>query len=242
MSEEKVIGIIPARYESTRFPGKPLAKIHDRPMIQWVVEAAGSARQIDEIYVATDDKRIAEAAKNTAARAVMTPSDIASGSDRVAVVARQKEADIIINIQGDEPLISGEDLDRGVRALRRNKDLSVASFRAPCPEEDFENPDVVKVVSDAQNHSLYFSRSPVPFLRGEKTDVYQHVGIYIYRREALFSFLRMKSTALEKAEKLEQLRLLENGRQILLVDLKEATVGVDRPEDIIEVEKRLQPQ
>ncbi|MFP4686746.1 MAG: 3-deoxy-manno-octulosonate cytidylyltransferase [bacterium] len=239
MSEEKVIGIIPARYESTRFPGKPLAKIKDRTMIEWVVDAAVAAREIDEVYVATDDRRIVEVVEKTAAKAIMTPAGLSTGSDRVAVVARQKEAEIIVNIQGDEPLIRGTDLDRGIRALRRHPSLGVASFKAPCPPAEFENPDVVKVVTDAENRSLYFSRSPVPFLRGEETGVYQHVGIYIYRKEALFSFMRCEPTPLEKAEKLEQLRILENGGQILMVDLDYPTVGVDRPEDIKEVEDRL---
>ncbi len=240
MSDVEVLGVIPARYGSTRFPGKPLAEIKGRPMIYWVIEAAEQAAEIDQVVVATDDERILEAVKSTPARGQMTSADHTSGSDRVAEVAADSDAEIIVNVQGDEPLIKGEQLDRGVRGLKQNHGLPVATFKAPCPESEYDDHDVVKVVTRSDGRALYFSRSLVPFPRGEiKHEVYKHIGIYLYRRSALLDFVSNSPSQLEKIESLEQLRLLENGQEILVIDLPEPTLGVDRPDDIPPVEERL---
>ncbi len=232
----RVVAIIPARYGSTRFPGKPLADVGGRPLIRRVVDRAVAAEEIDRVIVATDDERIVEVVEGTPARGAMTSSDHSSGSDRIAEVAREIKADIVVNIQGDEPLIKPGDLDRGVRRMVENPDQPVVTYRAPCPEEEVENPDVVKVVADKFDQALYFSRSPLPYRRGEATAVYQHVGIYIYRHNYLLEYTSREATPLERAESLEQLRVLENGDDILLVELEEPTVGVDRPEDVEKVE------
>ncbi len=238
-AKDEVLAVIPARYGSTRFPGKPLAKIKGRPMIHWVVEAAASAEEIDTVVVATDDRRIYDAVEPTTAEPVMTSSEHSSGSDRVAEVAKKYEsAEIILNVQGDEPLIESSVLDRGVRALR-DSEAGVATYKAPCPAADVENPDVVKVVCRADGRALYFSRSTIPHQRGCTPEYLQHVGIYLYRRAPLLEFVKTEPSSLERAEELEQLRLLENGHDILTVPLSEATVGVDRPEDIPLVEERL---
>lgn len=239
MAQTDVLGVIPARYGSSRFPGKPLAEINGKPMVNRVAEAAASAREIDRVVVATDDARIMEAVENSPAEGRMTAADHESGSDRVAEVAADSDADIVLNIQGDEPLITGEELDKGVCGLKENPEIPVATFQAPCPEAEYEDADVVKVVTRADSRALYFSRSLVPHPRGETTEIYKHIGIYLYRREALLEFVETSPSKLERVEELEQLRLLENGHEILLLDLPEPTLGVDRPEDIARVEARL---
>lgn len=238
-NNNRVVAIIPARYASQRFPGKPIAEIHNRPLIEWVVDKADSARSIEQVIVATDDERIMEVVQNTSARGVMTSSDHRSGSDRIAAVAEQIEAEIVVNVQGDEPLIKPENLDRGVEKIKSNPEAPVVTFKAPCPGDEIDDPDVVKVVTDGQERALYFSRSPLPYRRQASPVVYQHVGIYIYRQDYLLEYTNRKPTPLEEAESLEQLRILENGDDILLVEIEEPTVGVDRPGDIEKVEDKL---
>lgn len=235
----RVIAVIPARYGSTRYPGKPLATILDRPMIEWVVEGVGQSRRIDRVLVATDDRRIHEAVQSTDATPVMTSSDHASGSDRVAEVARSRECDILVNVQGDEPLVEGRELDRGIEALIDQPEVPVASFYAPCPPEQHEDPDAAKVVLDRRRRALYFSRSPIPFDRSSSATLYQHVGIYVFRRDYLLRFQAREPTPLERAERLEQLRVLEHGDPIQMVPLEEPTIGVDRPGDVERVEEKL---
>lgn len=231
----EVLGVIPARYGSTRFPGKPLAKILGRPMIEWVVEAVSSAEEIDEVIVATDDERISDAVESFGGSAEMTPEDCPSGSDRVAHVLERHDSEYVVNIQGDEPLIDGEDLDRGIiNAIEEGAD--VGSFMAPCPPENRDNPDRVKVVTDRKNRALYFSRSPVPYDREDTNQFFQHIGIYIYRSDYLLTYRDRDPTPLERAESLEQLRVLEHGDTIQMTELDEPTVGVDRPEDVEKVE------
>jgi len=238
MTEDcRAVAIIPARYGSKRFPGKPLAEVGGRPLIHHVVKRAGEAEKIEQVIVATDDERIMSAVEETSARGVMTSSAHSSGSDRIAAVARNIEADIVVNLQGDEPLIKGEDLDRGIQRMIDNPAQPVVTYRAPCPAKEVKNPDVVKVVADKFDRALYFSRSRLPYCREENVPIYQHVGIYIYRHSYLLKYTSRAPTPLEKAESLEQLRVLENGDGILLVDLEKPTVGIDRPEDVGKVEK-----
>lgn len=240
MSDEgRVLGVIPARYESTRFPGKPLAEILDRPMIEWVIEGVQESERIDSVLVATDHEEIFEVVEATGAQPVMTSPDHTSGSDRVAAAVEDRGAQIIVNVQGDEPLVEGETLDRGVRAMQENPEASMGSFMAPLEDEQADDPDVVKVVVDREGFALYFSRSPIPHGRDTNTERYQHVGIYLFRRDFLLEYSRMEPTSLEEAEGLEQLRALENGKEITMVEVDEPTVGVDRPEDIEAVENIL---
>lgn len=238
-SERREVAVIPARYDSRRFPGKPLASILGRPMIEWVVEGVVESRRIDEVWVATDDERIARAVETTPARSVMTSPDHQSGSDRVAEVARDLDVDVVVNVQGDEPLIRGVVLDRGLEALEKDPRARMASFHAPCPSERVENTDVAKVVMDQDQRALYFSRAPIPHHRSGSNTYRQHIGTYLFERDFLLSYSEWSSTPLEQSEKLEQLRVLERGHAIRMIAVEEPTVGVDRPEDIETVEKAL---
>ncbi len=240
MADPQVIAVIPARYQSQRFPGKPLAKIAGKMMINRVARAASEAVTVDRVIVATDDQRVFDAVDRALATPLMTSSEHSSGSDRVAEVAVSfPTAKIILNVQGDEPLIKAADLDAGVEILQSRPDLNLVSFAAPCPAGEETDPDLVKVVKTLSGKALYFSRSPIPFARAKEPDYWQHIGIYIYRRSALLDFVRNSPTPLELTEQLEQLRLLQNGVDIQLVELKEPTVGVDRPADIRLVEERI---
>jgi 3-deoxy-manno-octulosonate cytidylyltransferase (CMP-KDO synthetase) len=235
--KNEVLGVIPVRFGSTRFPGKPLAPVLGKPMIQWVYEGARTSRTIDRLVIAADDRRIVEAAAAFGAEAMMTSPDHASGTDRVAEVAGGSEAEIILNIQGDEPLVRGEMLDALVEALRsgeakmatlmaKNNDISLLS-----------DIHIVKVVADSRGRALLFSRSPIPF--GASDHFHQHIGIYAYRRDLLLGYGRLPASRLEAAEKLEQLRALESGIAIIMVEIPEPTLSVDTPRDIIGVEDRL---
>ncbi len=235
----RVLAVIPARHGSTRYPGKPLASILGRPMIEWVVEGVNRSERIDRILVATDDRRIYQSVQGTDATPVMTSPDHESGSDRVAEVARDRECEILVNVQGDEPLVRGRELDRGVDTLIDQPGVPVASFYAHCPPGERENPDAAKVVVDRRQRALYFSRSPIPFDRGGDATYHQHVGIYVFRRDYLLRFQRRDPTPLERAERLEQLRILEHGDPIQMVPLEEPTIGVDRPGDVERVEEKL---
>jgi 3-deoxy-manno-octulosonate cytidylyltransferase (CMP-KDO synthetase) len=233
---DTVLAVIPARYDSSRFPGKPLASILGKPMIEWVIQGVSEADLVDEILVATDDDRIYQAVEPTEAEPVMTSSDITSGSDRVSAAVRDREGDIIVNVQGDEPLIEGSLLDRGIEEMKTSPNVPMGSYMAPADPGVRDNPDVVQVVVDNQNRALYFSRAPIPYDRGDSSQTYQHVGIYLFRKSFLHEYSSMDSTPLERAEKLEQLRALENGKTIKMIEMDEPTVGVDRPEDLERVE------
>ncbi|MFB6346379.1 MAG: 3-deoxy-manno-octulosonate cytidylyltransferase [bacterium] len=238
-TDNRVIAVVPARYQSSRFPGKPLAEILDRPMIEWVVEGVEGSELVDETLVATDDARIHDVVEKTPARPVMTDEDISSGSDRVAAVVESETADLVLNVQGDEPLVEGSMLDRGIRAMRSDSSVQMGTFMTPATDEQYKNSDDVKVVVDKDNRALYFSRSPIPHQRGEAASVQLHLGIYLYRRDFLLEYSRMEPTPLERSEKLEQLRALENGASIKVVPVERETLGVDRPEDVPKVEQRL---
>jgi len=237
MSARRGVGIIPARFGSTRFPGKPLALIKGRPMIQWVYEGARTAALLDDVIVATDDERIAAACRSFGAHVRMTSPDHRSGMERVAEVAHTIDNNIIINIQGDEPLLDGRLLDALVEALQ-DPDVPMASLmRRTTDLASILDPNRVKVVTDKDGWALYFSRSPLPF---ETRDFYfQHVGLYGFQRSVLFRLCGLPPSRLENAERLEQLRALENGVRIRLLEIATAPLSVDVPKDIIEVEKIL---
>jgi 3-deoxy-manno-octulosonate cytidylyltransferase (CMP-KDO synthetase) len=243
----KVIGIIPARYGSTRFPGKALAVIAGKPLIQHVVEGCRKSSSLSEVIVATDDGRIEEAAKKFC-RTEMTRADHPSGSDRIAEVAARLDCDAVINIQGDEPLIDAAVID-AVAAELKNTEMSTAAAVIRNVEE-YDNPNVVKVVVNTAGRALYFSRRTIPYLReaasGSVTEqlaafpFLKHIGIYGYRREALLRFVKFPVSPLENAEKLEQLRALENGIEMAVVKVDYESIGVDTPEDAKRVERILQ--
>ncbi len=241
-----ILGIIPARYASTRFPGKPLKLIAGKPLIQHVVEQCQKAESLSEVIVATDDTRIFEVAQNFC-RVEMTSPDHPSGSDRIAEIAERNFCDAVVNIQGDEPLIDPSVIDAVANALEKNEMSTAATLIKHVAE--YENPNVVKVVINSTQHALYFSRRTIPFLRdaasrpaAEQLAAFpflKHLGIYGYRRETLLRLVKFPPSLLEQAEKLEQLRALENGIAIAVVTVNYDSIGVDLPEDVARVEKIL---
>jgi 3-deoxy-manno-octulosonate cytidylyltransferase (CMP-KDO synthetase) len=241
------VGIIPARWGSTRFPGKSLALLCGKPMIQWVVENSLKARRLKTVIVATDDARIADAVVKTGVKAVMTRADHASGTDRVAEVAMGLSADVVVNIQGDEPLISPILIDELVKCLESGK-WDMATACAPLTDEaELHNKSVVKLVCDLEGRALYFSRSVIPFLYDsadlsvqERSVLYwRHIGIYAYTKAFLKRFVETKPTLLERSERLEQLRALQIGGRIFVVRTENAGIGVDTPADVEKVERIL---
>lgn len=242
-----IIGIIPARYASTRFPGKPLARIAGKPLIQHVVERCRQAATLREVIVATDDPRIAEVAR-AFARVEMTRAEHPSGTDRIAEVAARCPCDAVVNIQGDEPLIAPAVIDAVASALAHHEMATAASPLRTA--EEYDNPNVVKVVTDAAGRALYFSRRTIPYLRdaanrpaAEQVTAFpflKHLGIYGYQRETLLRLVRLPVSPLEQAEKLEQLRALEHGIPIAVVRVDYDSVGVDVPADVDRVQALLQ--
>lgn len=242
----KIIGIVPARYASTRFPGKPLALIAGKPLIQRVVEQCQQARSLAEVIVATDDDRIAAVARKFC-RVEITRADHPSGSDRIAEVATRVPCDAVVNIQGDEPLIDPSVVDSVANALIDNEMSTAAT--AITHVSEYDNANAVKVVVNAAGRALYFSRRTIPYLReaangpvSEQLAAFpflKHLGIYGYQRETLLKLVRFPVSPLEAAEKLEQLRALENGIQIAVVKVAYDCVGVDTPEDVARVERIL---
>ena len=249
--------VIPARYASVRFPGKPLAMLHGKPMIQHVYEQAARAAHVDEVVVATDDERIAAAVGRFGGKVAVTSPTARSGSERVAEVARSRHAEVIINVQGDEPLIQPEMVSQLADFLSRHQAVPMASLMTKLSRpEDVANPNIVKVVVDRDGYALYFSRSPIPFMKPETRDprpetsrspvsgllsqvYYKHLGIYGYQRHFLLQFPHLEPTPLEQAEQLEQLRALEHGYRIKLLETMHDTIGVDTPEDLQRVEQLL---
>jgi 3-deoxy-manno-octulosonate cytidylyltransferase (CMP-KDO synthetase) len=235
----RVVAIIPARYASTRFPAKPLADIHGKPMIQHVYERTLQADLIDEVIIATDDERISSAAQRFGARAILTSPRHETGTDRLAEVAAElSDVDLVVNVQGDEPMIEARMIDTAVEPLLENSDISMGTLMARIDTpEDFNNPNVVKVVTDQRGMALYFSRSPIPHVRDAGSDAkrmsgYRHIGLYVYRRHFLLRYPHLESTPLEQAEKLEQLRALEHGYRIHVALTTHQSQGVDTPEDL----------
>jgi 3-deoxy-manno-octulosonate cytidylyltransferase (CMP-KDO synthetase) len=239
MPINKVVGIIPARWGSTRFPGKALHGIAGKPLIRHVWERCVEADCFDQIVIATDDMRIAEVGFNFGAEIALTAADHPSGTDRVAEGARKlKKATIIVNVQGDEPLVDPALLQRLVRKLADNRNLPIVTAATPISLEDSLSENNVKVVMDRLGNALYFSRSCIPFRRGtNEIKTFKHLGIYGFRRKALLDFVRMSPGALEQAEQLEQLRALENGLKIRVVVSEINSIGVDTPDDATEVER-----
>ncbi len=231
----KSVVIIPARYASTRLPGKPLLEIGGRPLIEHVYERAARARGISAVVVATDDERIFQAVRRFGGQAVMTSPDHPTGTDRIAEAAEAFDADVVVNVQGDEPLIPPEVVERVAAILGPEEPAPMASVmtRVRTPAEA-NSPSVVKVVVDQQGYALYFSRYPIPFVReaGVKHLPYRHLGIYAYRREFLRQYPHLPQTPLECLEMLEQLRALEHGYRIRMVETDYVPVGVDTPEDL----------
>ncbi len=238
-----VTAIIPARWASTRFPGKPLAPLRGKPLVQHVWERASRAKSVGRVIVATDDMRIAEAAFAFGAEVAMTSPRHTTGTDRLAeVAAKLPSARIILNVQGDEPDIAPSTIDRLARELLDNPRLGMATAANPVTDPaDVHNPNVVKVVTDRDGRALYFSRSVIPHDRDGTGGVrhLRHQGIYAYRRRVLLDFVRWKPTPLEQAEKLEQLRALENGVAIGVIVVRRSSVGVDAPEDLAKAEQAL---
>lgn len=236
-----IIAIIPARYASTRLPAKPLVDICGKTMIQRVYEQAKKSKLINDVIVATDDELIADEVTSFGGKVELTPVDINSGSDRIALAAKNKNANIVVNVQGDEPLIDPQLIDQTIQALIDDRQAVVSTaVKKISSSEDVFNPNVVKAVLDVSNYALYFSRSPIPHARDEKLgtawldhiDYYKHFGIYVYRADFLQKFTTLAPTALEKAEKLEQLRILENGYKIKCVITEYESFPVDTPDDL----------
>ncbi len=231
--------VIPARYGSSRFPGKPLVRIAGKPLIQWVYEAATSSSAADEVVVATDDERIARCVESFGGRAVLTPQ-CPTGTDRVAWVTKNEGANwrFVVNLQGDEPLITADAIDAVFEALEETPNSIVTLKKRIEDGEDYADPNVVKVVTDVAGFALYFSRSPIPYIR-KKGVAYRHIGVYGFSREVLLRFVGLPQSTLEIVEQLEQLRALENGIPIRVLETDYEAVGVDVPEDVERVEKLL---
>ena len=236
----KFIGIVPARYQSTRFPGKPLAMINQKPMIQWVYENISKA--LENIWVATDDDRIFKTVESFGGKALMTSANHQSGTDRCAEAAealsKNYDFDVVINVQGDEPFIRPEQIERLESCFKDKADIATLIKKIESSEELF-NPNRPKVVIDNDNNALYFSRSPIPFARGrEKSDwlsahtYWSHIGIYAYTKEALRKITKLKPGKLETSESLEQLRWLENGFKIKTAETRYQSIGIDTPDDL----------
>ncbi len=236
----KIVAVIPVRYASTRFAGKPLAKICGKPMLQWVYEAAKGCDFIDQVLIATDNNEIMKVGRSLGAQVYMTSAAHATGTDRVAEVARTLEAGIIINLQGDEPLITPDAIKQAVTPLVDDASIVLSTLKTRIEDtNDLENPNVVKVVTDANDFALYFSRSPIPFRKDKAGAVtgFRHIGLYVFKKDFLLTFTQLPSSKLEKAENLEQLRALEYGYRIKVPTTSYQPVGVDTPEDIARVEK-----
>ena len=238
----KTAAIIPARMGSTRFPGKVLALLGGKPIVQWVWERT-KASKADEVIVASDSEEVIRAVEAFGGKAQMTSPDHPSGSDRIWEVASKLDCDIIINVQGDEPFMEPAVIDSLIDVMQETPAPDMATVVIPCKREEIaDNPNSPKVVVGADGSALYFSRSPIPFLRTGGTDMplYKHWGIYAYSRAALKRFVSLPESPLEKCEKLEQLRALENGMKIKVIQTNFQSIGIDTPEDLERAEKALQ--
>jgi len=237
-----VAAVIPARIGSTRFPGKPLARICGKPMIQYVYEHAAACAMIHRVVVAADDPKIQQAVQTFGGEVIMTSRAHRTGTDRVAEAARTLDADIIVNIQGDEPLLPPEAVAEAIRPLLQDTAISMSTLKTAFrPEDDPCDPNSVKVVTDTHGRALYFSRSCIPFRRTPDmcAQPYRHVGLYAFRREFLFTYSALPQTPLEQSESLEQLRALEHGHAIFVAETDYYPLGVDVPDDITRVEAAL---
>jgi 3-deoxy-manno-octulosonate cytidylyltransferase (CMP-KDO synthetase) len=244
----RVTAIIPARYASTRFPGKPLADILGKPMIQRVYERTALCSAVDQVVVATDDLRIFETVRGFGGEAQMTRDDHPTGTDRLAEVAQRIDTDLVVNVQGDEPLIDPRMIELAVAPLREDAAIPMGTLKSPIATvEEFANPNVVKVTTDLQGFALTFSRASIPHPRDiDASDfiasgaAFKHIGLYVYRRDFLLRYPGLPLTPLEQLEKLEQLRALEHGYRIRVVATNLTSQGVDTPEDLESVRTSLQ--
>ena len=249
-----VIAVIPARWASSRFPGKPLANIKGKPMVQWVFEQTCKAESVSEVIVATDDTRILEAVNNFGGTAIMTSSSHESGTDRIAEVVRDRDCEVVVNVQGDEPLIPSENIDRIVRPLLEDASTSTTTLRILIKTyKELIDRNITKVVVDSSDSALYFSKAPIPWNRDEwskdlasdssfdplKPFWYKHIGLYAYRKNFLMEFGSLPDSGLENMEKLEQLRILENGFKIKVIETDLDSIGVDCESDLELIEKHL---
>ena len=245
MSDPKVIVVIPSRYASTRLPGKPLAQLAGKPMVQHVYERAKQAQTVHRVIVATDDQRIVEAVKAFGGEARMTRTDHRTGTERIAEVAVQEPGDVFVNVQGDEPLIDPVAIDTAVGALLEEPQAQIATVATPIRHAgDIMDPNVVKTVLDFDGNALYFSRAPIPWIRDTQQKLHvkywKHLGLYVFQREALLEYTTLPQGELERIEQLEQLRWLENGWKIRVAEVAHDAVSVDVPEDVPRVEKLMQ--
>ena len=243
-SNPQAVAVIPARYASTRFPGKVLTDLAGKTMIERVVERTRRARKIGRVLVATDDERVADVVRAFGGEAVLTRSDHRSGTERLAEVAAQRAAPVYVNVQGDEPAIDPAAIDLAVETLEAEPEIQVATLAAPIREAGvLMDPNVVKVVMDFDSNALYFSRAPIPWLRdesGEHTPSYfKHIGLYVYRREALLEFPTLPPGELERTEQLEQLRWLENGYRIRVAPTEYDSISIDVPADVARALERI---
>jgi len=236
----KIIGIIPARFASTRLTGKPLIKINGKPMIQHVYERSIKSKLLNKVIVATDDKRIFNAVKEFGGEVMMTSPHHKSGTDRIGEIVKQRNSettkwDIIVNMQGDEPFINYRNIDKAIEPLISDKKLNVSTLCYKINNHnEIHNPNIVKVVFDKNNFALYFSRYAIPFNRDNgKINYYKHIGLYVYRKSFLLSIIKLKPSKLELSEKLEQLRILENGEKIKVIESKIDSHSVDTKQDLI---------
>jgi len=237
-----VVAIIPARYGSTRLPGKPLADIGGKPMIQHVYENVAKARVLDRVIVATDDRRVEGAVRGFGGEVMMTSKRHRSGTDRLAEVARKLNAQWLVNVQGDLPFIKAETISRAVRPMLRRRSIPMATVCSPIyDEQEWRNPNIVKVVKDRNGFAIYFSRALIPYPRSVVSQAstgtgkvwgYRHLGLYVYRRDFLLKFARLRPTVLEQTESLEQLRALYYGYRIFVADVDDCSVEVDTPADL----------
>jgi 3-deoxy-manno-octulosonate cytidylyltransferase (CMP-KDO synthetase) len=248
--QTSIIAVIPARYGSTRFPGKSLALINGKPMIQWVYERTKKSRLVNRVIVATDDERIAKAVAAFDGEALMTSPTHPTGTDRIAEVAKKMDCSFVVNVQGDEPLIQPDMIDEAVAPLLNDPSIHMGTLCKKIEErEEAFDPNVVKVVFDGKGFALYFSRAPIPWDRDGwagrdafhdlplSSPLYKHIGLYVYRREFLLSYTAMPQMPLEKIEKLEQLRALERGYKIKVVVTEHESFGVDIPGDLGKIQK-----
>ena len=235
-----IVAVIPARIASTRLPRKILRDVAGKPMLAWVYEAARKSPALDEVIVATDSDEIMDLCRKNGWESRMTSPECKSGTERVYEVSQAVPANIYVNVQGDEPLTRPEHMDQLV-ALMRDSNVQVGTLRTPCSEVDINNPNAVKCVVDANRRALYFSRATIPFDRDKAgaAQYFKHLGFYAYRKPALDKFMLWPESSLERSERLEQLRFLENGISIHVAETPFDTVGVDTEEDLIRVEKIL---
>ena len=242
---KEVVVVIPARYGSTRLPGKPLVSLAGKPMIQRVFERAKMAQRVNRVIVATDDERILKAVEAFGGEARMTRTEHRTGTERVAEVAAHEEGDVFVNVQGDEPLLDPHAIDVAVNALLEEPQASISTVATPIKTPaDIMDPNVVKAVLDFDDNAIYFSRAPIPWVRDTASKIQvrhlKHLGLYVFQRAALLEYPTLPQGELERIEQLEQLRWMENGWKIRVAEVEHDAVSVDVPEDVARVEKLLQ--